>query len=106
MGLNRFLEAVSNLFSPTWCTFCLHILHFRNSVVMGLNRFLEAVSNLFSPTFLPPGFVVLLAPAFQGSGVITFPSLPFFSHFSQTILSISPNCSRHKIFLSLVEVNQ
>ena len=39
---------------------------------MGLNRFLEAVSNLFSPTFLPPGFVVLLAPAFQGSGVITW----------------------------------
>ena len=49
----------------------LHILHFLNSVVMGLNRFLEAVNNLFSPTFLPPGFVVLLAPAFQGSGVIT-----------------------------------
>ena len=57
-----------------------------NSDVRGLNLFLLADSSLFSPTFLPPGLVVLLAPAFQGSGVITLPSLPFFSHFSQTIV--------------------
>ena len=68
------------------CDPTLHIRHFLNSVVIGLNLFLLAVNSLFSPTFLPPGLVVLLAPAFQGSGVITFPSLPFFSHFSQTMI--------------------
>ena len=44
-----------------------------------------------------PGVVLLELPAFQGSGLITFPSFPFFSHFSQTIFSLKkksfPNSS-------------
>jgi hypothetical protein len=37
---------------PGWWTFCLHIRHFLNSVIIGLNRFFFIVRNLFSPTFL------------------------------------------------------
>lgn len=51
---------------------------------MGLNR-LELVRALFSFTLRPPDSVVLRAPDFHGSGVITLSS--FFSHLSQTILN-------------------
>lgn len=82
-----------NKVRATWSrlTFCLHIRHFLKSESVGLNRFFLEVSSLFSPTFLEPlldpGMVLFELPAFQGSGLITLPNFPFFSHFSQTILA-------------------
>jgi hypothetical protein len=64
--------------------------HFLKSESVGLNLFFLLVSSLFSPTILPPDptadAVLLELPAFQGSGLMTLPNFPFFSHFSQTIL--------------------
>ena len=76
--------------------------NFDKSVVMELSSQPGKFQKLQDKnTFLlppaAPGVVLLELPAFQGSGLITFPSFPFFSHFSQTIFSLKkksfPNCS-------------
>ena len=60
--------------SNTWWTLVLQILQVLNwaSPWYGLNLFFLAVSSLFSLTFRPPPSVLLVDPAFQGSGTITW----------------------------------
>lgn len=86
--VNRIIVCIIN-FNDIYYTFIYYqqksfYLHVENFDVYGLNLFLVAVSALFSLTFLPPDSVVLRAPLFQGSGVMTFPN--FCWQLSHTIL--------------------
>jgi len=58
--------------------------HFLKEGAYGLYRVFLELSALFSLIARPPLSVVLRAPSFQVSGVMTLPN--FLVHFSQTML--------------------